>query len=221
LNCLGRQTLALKIVQEDEIGYIYFDEGNIVHSATNNFEGENAFYYILSWQGGEFSIYRNQRAPLETINKGWQSLLLEALRRVDENSGISSRGKEQEKQQRILNMHQILNPLLKVKGIELILVHNSAGFPITFLPENFQRIDEIEEIGNQISMIYKDIEKKENISKSSSPSFLEIHFKNKLLISRRDIESDTIVSVLLYPRTNLGLLRLELPKRIDKIIKVL
>ena len=105
LNCLGRHTLALKVVNEDEVGHIYFNDGNIVHAETNTMEGENAFYYILSWLGGEFSLLQNQKTKQETINKGWQSLLLEALRRADEKSGAAYKNKEQEKQKRIQKIH--------------------------------------------------------------------------------------------------------------------
>lgn len=51
LNCLGRLTSALRIKTEEEQGTIYFQEGNIVHAETERFEGENAFYHIMSWQG--------------------------------------------------------------------------------------------------------------------------------------------------------------------------
>ncbi|MEZ4764169.1 MAG: hypothetical protein R3C26_13615 [Calditrichia bacterium] len=33
-------------------------------------------------QGGEFQVMRNQLPPRETITRGWQSLLLESLRRL-------------------------------------------------------------------------------------------------------------------------------------------
>ncbi|RMF60569.1 MAG: response regulator [Calditrichaeota bacterium] len=62
LNCLGRLTSALKVTSEEEEGYIYFHEGNIVHAETERLQGEAAFYHIMSWQSGEFTVMRNQTA---------------------------------------------------------------------------------------------------------------------------------------------------------------
>lgn len=217
LNCLGRLTSALKVVHEDEEGHIYFDRGNIVHAETNRFEGENAFYYILSWQGGVFSVDQNKKARIESINKGWQSLLLEALRRSDENSGALIEEKEREKQQRILKIHQELQTILKSKGVRFILVHNSAGFPITYLQKNSQANLEIEEIGNQISNIYKGLEKTEGVLYLPPAAFFEIHFKDQLLISKKFFDKDAIISILADMQINIGYLRLELRKVMKEI----
>jgi CheY-like chemotaxis protein len=221
LYCLGRHTLALKVVNEDEVGHIYFDDGNIVHAATNTLEGENAFYYILSWLGGEFTLLQNEKTRQETINKGWQSLLLEALRRADEKSGAAHKDKEREKHARIQKIHLILNPLLREGNIHLILIHNFAGFPITFLPTDTPQASEVEEIGNQISNIYSHLNEPELLSGKLLPNFLEIHFNDQILISSRVNNSDNLISILSSQRTNIGFVRLELRKILKKIKELL
>ncbi len=216
LNCLGRLTSALKVVHDNEIGYIYFDGGNIVHAETNRLEGEKAFYYIMGWQGGEFYVERNKKSDRETIQKGWQSLLLEALRQVDESSEEMGLEKEREKRQRIRKIHWALNPIFKSKGVEFVLVHNSAGFPITFLPEGADNL-EASEFGNQISILYRDLTKMQKHLQAISTQFFEIHFGNQLLISRKVPEKDAFISILTEIRTNVGYIRLELRKALKEI----
>lgn len=212
LNCLGRLTTALEVKNEDETGVIYFDEGNIVHAETDKLEGENAFYYIMGWKGGEFSVKRNAKAPQESIKKGWQSLLLEAMRRLDESSDGVVQEKEREKRKRIHRIHWLLNSIAKSKGVELILIHNAAGFPITFLPENEDGRLEATEFGNQISLFLKDLKKLQQQLQTNQPEFFEIRFDNLVLFSQKIPRRDAYLTILSEPAANSGFIRLELRK---------
>ncbi len=221
LNCLGRLTSALIVTNEQEEGIIYFDEGNIVHAETSRLEGENAFYYIMSWQGGEFSVKRNQKAPIETINKGWQSLLLEALRRVDENSDKMVEEKEREKQQRIHKIHWALKSIAKNKGVDFILVHTAAGFPITYLPESDDGNLEATNLGNQYSVFLKDLKKLQKHLQTTDPIFMEMQFGNLVLISKRVPKKDAFITVIADHSVNVGFIRLELRKVVKEIAPLL
>ncbi len=210
LTCLGRITSALQVTNDQETGMIYFEEGNIVHSETDHLVGENAFYHIISWQGGEFSVKRNMRAPKETINKGWQSLLLEGLRRVDESSDSAIEEKEREKRQRTHKMRWLLSPILKKAGVEFILLHTEAGFPITFLPETEEGNLEATELGNQLSDLLSDLKKFRQYLQTTETKFTELHFQDILFISAKIPAKDAYISVLSDPNVNIGFVRLEL-----------
>jgi CheY-like chemotaxis protein/predicted regulator of Ras-like GTPase activity (Roadblock/LC7/MglB family) len=84
INCLGRMTCALKINRGDDVGMIYFREGEIVHATTGSMMGREAFYNILGWQGGSFETIDRVLPTEETISDGWQHLLLEGMHRLDE-----------------------------------------------------------------------------------------------------------------------------------------
>ncbi|RMH93246.1 MAG: response regulator, partial [Calditrichaeota bacterium] len=89
LNCLGRITSTLKVRGEGGEGTIYFRDGNVVHAEAGHLEGESAFFYMMSWSGGEFQVFRNMPPARETITRGWQSLLLESMRLLDESSDLA------------------------------------------------------------------------------------------------------------------------------------
>ncbi len=88
LFCTSGADVLLRVKSSAGEGAICIFSGQVVHAQTPHQEGENAFYEILTWPGGEFTAY-----PLEgewvgkvSINKPWEHLILEGARLADELS---------------------------------------------------------------------------------------------------------------------------------------
>jgi CheY-like chemotaxis protein/predicted regulator of Ras-like GTPase activity (Roadblock/LC7/MglB family) len=217
LNCLGRITSSLQIKHKDQTGFIYFADGNIIHANTDSLEGENAFYHIMGWQGGEFSVRRNAKSPKETIAKGWQSLLLEAMRRIDEISEKNGEEKERDKRERISEIQKALVPISKSRGTDFVLVHNTAGFAITFLPETEDGNLEASDLGSHLSVFFEALNKFQQNLQTTAAMLLEIQFGNLIFVTARVPDKDAWVTVLGDPGVNVGFVRLELRKAVKKI----
>ena len=86
MNCLGRLTTALIITKDSERGIIYLNEGEVIHAECGEQKGIDAFYRILSWQEGEFVSNTEINPPVQTIYQSWEHLLIEAMRRNDEEA---------------------------------------------------------------------------------------------------------------------------------------
>ncbi len=84
MNCLSRLTTALTVTRDGEVGTIYLNEGEVVHAECGDQKGTEAFYYILSWQEGEFVSNIGVTPSIQTIYQNWEHLLVEAMRRNDE-----------------------------------------------------------------------------------------------------------------------------------------
>jgi len=84
ITCLSRTTSALRVRTSEREGIIFFDSGNIVHALCDGLEGEDAFYEILSFRGGTIESIKGAESPAVTIERNWESLLMEGLRRIDE-----------------------------------------------------------------------------------------------------------------------------------------
>src|SRR4030066_1049918 len=84
MNCLSRLTTALIITRDGERGVIYLNEGEIIHAECGEQKGTDAFYRILSWQEGEFLSNLGVTPPVQTIYQNWEHLLVEAVRRKEE-----------------------------------------------------------------------------------------------------------------------------------------
>jgi hypothetical protein len=76
----GKFTLA----QENEQGFIYLKNGQMVHAAVSDLIGEEAIYALAIWNSGEFRFAPGEEAPEQTIRKSNTNLLMEAARRLDE-----------------------------------------------------------------------------------------------------------------------------------------
>jgi len=85
LKCLARSTQVLQFTRADGLsGKIHFQRGEIVHAETSaHVSGLDAFNEIVAWKGGRVSE-SNESIAEASINQGWESLLMDAVRRIDE-----------------------------------------------------------------------------------------------------------------------------------------
>jgi len=84
--CLSASSLCMRVSKGQRQGTIFIVDGEIVHAACEDMVGEDAFYQILGWQTGSFESIEVSTTPQRTINKSYHFLVMEAARRVDEQS---------------------------------------------------------------------------------------------------------------------------------------
>lgn len=87
----NKYTGAITIEYGDRQGVIYFVDGEIIHAELGEESGEQAIYEIIKWPGGTFNIHPEMTSNICTIHYRTDFLLLDALRRLDEeNAGVIS-----------------------------------------------------------------------------------------------------------------------------------
>jgi CheY-like chemotaxis protein/predicted regulator of Ras-like GTPase activity (Roadblock/LC7/MglB family) len=86
LYALSNSTGALEVQRPDRSGTIWFDRGIIPHAVAGSKTGASAFYEIMTWQGGSFSMRAGEVTQERTISAPWMELLMEACRLSDEDS---------------------------------------------------------------------------------------------------------------------------------------
>ena len=84
--CLSASSLCMRVSKGQRQGTIFIVDGEIVHAACEDVVGEEAFYQILGWQTGSFESIEVSTTPQRTIDKSYHFLVMEAARRVDEQS---------------------------------------------------------------------------------------------------------------------------------------
>ncbi|MEW6733469.1 MAG: DUF4388 domain-containing protein [Acidobacteriota bacterium] len=85
-----RQTGLLILKQGSQYGTIFFNDGRAIDAAYSRWIGEAAFYRLIQWTSGYF---RFESQPVERevqIQDTVQGLLMEAMRRIDEQAKIIS-----------------------------------------------------------------------------------------------------------------------------------
>jgi hypothetical protein len=82
----GRKTGSLKIRSGQTTGEIHFVSGSVFNAMWGELRGEEAFYEMLGLHDGEFVLDPNFQAAHQVIAESPEALLLEGMRRLDEQS---------------------------------------------------------------------------------------------------------------------------------------
>ena len=84
LNCTEMNTAKVSLTYQGKEGLICFAEGAITHAAVGDLMGEEAVYELLAWPEGYFTVETGAVPAERTISTDWNRLLLEGMRRIDE-----------------------------------------------------------------------------------------------------------------------------------------
>lgn len=82
----NKYTGCITVEYGEQQGAIYFVDGEIIHAVLGAETGEEAIYRIIKWPGGIFDIHPEMTSNVCTIHYRTDFLLLEALRRLDEEN---------------------------------------------------------------------------------------------------------------------------------------
>jgi hypothetical protein len=88
--CMERRKGGLFVRRRGEEGTVYFYDGEIVHATVGPLEGEEAIYQLLTWMDGTFRMNDQVTIPRKTIGMNWNHLMIEGMRRIDEQNRESA-----------------------------------------------------------------------------------------------------------------------------------
>lgn len=83
--CNQRKSGRLKVLYPQGAGYFYLQSGSVVDARIGVLHGIEAVYYALTLPNAEFEFSADVEAASRTINQPWTQVVLEGLRRLDEN----------------------------------------------------------------------------------------------------------------------------------------
>jgi len=83
--CNQRKSGRLKVLYPSGAGYFYLQAGSVVDARIGVLRGIDAVYYALTLPNAEFEFSADAEAAERTINQPWTQVVLEGLRRLDEN----------------------------------------------------------------------------------------------------------------------------------------
>ncbi len=90
LECTRGLTRAVRITAGTRTGFLYFDQGQLVHAVAGPLSGEAAAREILKWEGGTVRPSDSYWVNPPTIHMSWQALLITAAHAEDEMSRSDS-----------------------------------------------------------------------------------------------------------------------------------
>jgi Domain of unknown function (DUF4388) len=83
--CNQRKSGRLKVLYPKGPGYFYLHAGSVVDARIGMLHGIEAVYYALTLPNAKFEFSVDAEAINRTINQPWTQVVLEGLRRLDEN----------------------------------------------------------------------------------------------------------------------------------------
>src|SRR5215218_2734815 len=83
--CNQRKSGRLKVLYPKGAGYFFLQAGSVVDARIGMLHGIDAVYYALTLPNAEFEFSADMEAKHRTINQPWTQVVLEGLRRLDEN----------------------------------------------------------------------------------------------------------------------------------------
>lgn len=89
MECLAGSKLVVRVASGDNVGFLYFRGGSVVHAVTPTSSGEPAAIEMLGWSGGTFEPAEREWPTKDTISGSAQTLLLHAAQVRDEKEAKS------------------------------------------------------------------------------------------------------------------------------------
>ena len=83
--CNQRKSGRLKVLDPQGAGYFFLQAGSVVDARIGVLHGIDAVYYALTLPNAQFEFSADVEAKTRTINQPWTQVVLEGLRRLDEN----------------------------------------------------------------------------------------------------------------------------------------
>ena len=83
--CNQRKSGRLKVLYPQGAGYFYLQAGSVIDAHIGVLHGIEAVYFALTLPNAEFEFSVDVEAKSRTINQPWTQVVLEGLRRLDEN----------------------------------------------------------------------------------------------------------------------------------------
>ena len=83
--CNQRKSGRLNVLYPQGAGYFYLQAGSVVDARIGVLHGIDAVYYALTLPNAKFEFNAEAEAKNRTINQPWTQVVLEGLRRLDEN----------------------------------------------------------------------------------------------------------------------------------------
>ncbi|MBW4054127.1 MAG: DUF4388 domain-containing protein [Proteobacteria bacterium] len=127
----NKYTGAISVEYGVSEGVIYFVDGEIIHAEQGDESGEQAIYEIIKWPGGSFNIHPEMTSNVCTIHYRTDFLLLEALRRLDEeNAGVTANSSAGPSVTPRRTMSKIAARLLEMHNITYAVLLDKQGVPV-------------------------------------------------------------------------------------------
>ncbi len=184
--CLSRRSGQITFRSGDSHGFVFIQQGNVLHAMCGPIEGEEAVYTMLTWPGGGFSLNEDILPHKKTITLTWEQLLFEGARRADE--GLSNPTGAP-----VVTAEPVVSTRAHDSQPKLIITRPDLP-PVTFeLTQEYTHLGRTP--GNEISMPYPSISSRHCIFILSGPDVVvrDLNSSNGTLVNHETINEAVLL----------------------------
>ncbi len=209
--------VAIRVTYPDGEGHVYLEQGEVVHASLGQWQGEDALRRLFPLQEGEFALQMGIQPPERTIQKRWNTLLLETLQALDESQwegDTSPRASEEGGEGARWGQIEALLAATDFEGVAVIGVDGLiyGAYPA-------ERMDE-EMLGTIAASIYALGAR--SVTQLKQGKLLRVLIQGTqgdVIIAM--IDPTTLLLVLTAPKTNLGMAFAEIRTLVQQIARSL
>ncbi len=81
---MNNKTVTVHLSKGEKKGSVFIKNGKVVHVHYGSLIGEDAFFHMLAWNEGTFSIEMGAPTDLQSISKPMHHILLEGFKKIDD-----------------------------------------------------------------------------------------------------------------------------------------
>ena len=126
----NRYTGCITVTYGNHSGSIFFVDGEIIHAEQGNETGKQAIYEIIRWPGGTFSIHPEMTTNVCTIHCRTDYLLLDALRRLDEERAGAGKVEGEERVTPRRTMSKVAANIQEISAVTYAVLLDKQGTPL-------------------------------------------------------------------------------------------
>ena len=86
MACLSGLQRAVRVRSDNREGFLFFNDGLLVHAVAGHSQGDEAVMAMLEWDGGVVAPCQIEWPTVTPVDTPWQTLLLHAAHRQDEQT---------------------------------------------------------------------------------------------------------------------------------------
>lgn len=198
---------------------IYFDNGDIINASCTDKSGIEALADMLCWNQGDFNFEDGVKAGETNVGCNYNAALLNAAKKLDERDfsldvNLFSNAWEEIS---MTPLKEQLENFLKIDGIVMVVVVGRDGFIIESAAHSDHNIDDVGAVvstgmGSSESM---------GVDLGVGDMHQGMLEYEEGIIFMRAIAEEAILIVVSTPSVNLGMIRLQMKRRIKPIADAL
>ena len=200
----------------DRIARVYISHGSVIHCVCGNLVGLDGLVDMLGWVEGEFRFLPDVLPPHKSLDMTISHALMEAVRLRDERDKYNSEQRRNEMPQEHRASTDIMDDLLRVPGVDAVVVVGRDGFAIDSAGRSTKV--SIDDLGAALAHTVNGIE--EMGSELEISKFQDFFIEYGMAVILCQPVGDAIAAIIAPDSSKLGIIRHKAKKLMAELAEI-